>query len=387
MALSGNSVRLILNVDAITQPLTGIGRYVLNLARGLHRHPEVEDCRFYSAYQWIDDPDSALEANRLVSSARRYVPFKTFALSAYFRARQAVFRQRARKLKGYLLHSPNYLAFQHDGPVVSTFHDLSYLHFPECHPVERVRIMAQEIPKTLRMVSHIITDSEFVRQEVIDTYGVKAENVTSIPLGVDVAFRPRPREETLAVLRRYHVDDKPYLLVVATLEPRKNLARLLLAYGQMDARLRAAHPLVIVGVSGWLTGEIERLVAPLEAAGLVRRLGYVHEQDLPYLYAGAHAFAFPSLYEGFGLPPLEAMASGVPVLVSNGSSMAEVVGDAGLLVDPYDIEQLADKLGQLLVDGEFRQRASRRGLERAGEFTWGRSVDRAVEVYRRVGHG
>lgn len=377
-------MRVILNVDAITQPLTGIGRYALNLARGLRRHDAVEDCRFYSAYQWIEDPDKAIEANRIVSSVRRFVPFKTFALTAYFRVRQAIYRQRVGKLKGYLLHAPNYLAFQHDGPIVTTFHDLSHRHYPECHPIERVRIMDREIPKTLQMVSHIITDSEFVRREMMEVYGVGAGDITAVPLGVDPIFRPCSREQTAPILRRYHIDDKPYLLVVATLEPRKNLVRLLLAYAQLSAQLREAYPLVIVGVKGWLTGEIEKIAAPFEAAGLVRRLGYVDEDDLPYLYAGAHAFVFPSLYEGFGLPPLEAMASGVPVLVSNIAAMPEVVGNAGLLADPYDVGQLAYKIEQLLVDNGFRDQARARGVARAAEFTWRRCVDQTVEAYRKA---
>lgn len=379
-----SDLKVILNVDAITPPLTGIGRYALNLARGIQYNGAVWDCRFYSAYRWVDNPEAALQANRMVASARRHVPFKSLALSAYFRLRQAIFRQRARKLKTYLLHSPNYILFEHDGPSVTTIHDLSYIHHREFHPVERIRIMDREMPKTLRLASHIITDSEFVRQEVINIYNVQPENVTAVPLGVSPAFRPRMPEETAPVLQRYGINDKSYLLVVATLEPRKNLARLLAAYSRINKALRETYPLVIVGAKGWLTDEIERLAAPLESVGQARRLGYVNEEDLPFIYAGAHAFAFPSVYEGFGLPPLEAMASGVPVLVSNASSMPEVVGEAGLQVDPYDNDQLSYNIERLLVDDGFRRQARQQGISRAANFTWQRCVEQTVEVYDRV---
>lgn len=371
-------------MDAIAPPLTGIGRYALYLALGLRQHDAVQDTRFFSGYRWIDDPGQAQQANRLLAAMRHYVPFKSLALTVYFQARQAIFKQRTRKLKSYLLHTPNYLLFPHDGPSVATIHDLSYIHFPQFHPQERIQIMNREMPKTLKLANHFITDSEFVRQEVIAHYGLSPETVTAVPLGVDPVFRPRCREETLSVLLRYGIADKPYLLVVGTLEPRKNLARLLVAYANLPKTLRDTYPIVIVGVKGWLTDDIERVAAPLENAGHVRRLGYVSGEDLPSIYAAAHAFAFPSIYEGFGLPPLEAMASGIPVLVSDVSSMPEVVGGAGLLVAPDDVDQLTYNVERLLVDADFRRRARLDGISRAAGFTWQRCVDQTVDVYSKV---
>jgi alpha-1,3-rhamnosyl/mannosyltransferase len=168
------------------------------------------------------------------------------------------------------------------------------------------------------------------------------------------------------------------------MEPRKNLARLVRAYASLPATTKARHPLVIVGARGWLNRDLEQTIAPLEASGIVRRLGYVGEDELPQLYAGAHAFAFPSLYEGFGLPVLEAMASGVPVLTSNVSSLPEVAGDAALLADPTDEESLRDGLARLLDDAAWRTNASARGIARARAFPWSRCVEATIEAYRAV---
>jgi alpha-1,3-rhamnosyl/mannosyltransferase len=381
-------MKVILNVDAITAPLTGIGRYALELARGLARHREVEALRLYSAYRWVDDPEHALAANRTIAAARRNVPFKSAALEAYTQLRSAMFRLHTRSLHDWLLHTPNYVLMPFAGPALTTVHDLSWLNHPETHPVERIRFLDRHLPRTLERAAAIFTDSEFVADEIVTKLGVPRARLRVVPLGVDAAYRPRDRDELADVRAKHALSGSAYLLVVATQEPRKNLARLARAYAALPTALRAQHPLVIAGGRGWLNQELERTLAPLEARGEVRRLGYVDEGDLPLLYAGAHAFAFPSLYEGFGLPVLEAMASGVPVLTSRGSSLAEIArdGDGGiaLCIDPLDERAMRDGLERLLTDDTWRMQATARGLQRAAGFSWARCVDATVAVYREV---
>lgn len=377
-------MHVILNVDAIQPPLTGIGHYALQLARGLRRHEAVAEIRFFSAYHWLDDPEQAPCANRWLSRVRDYVPFKTLALHLYSFARSQLFRWQARNFKDHVLHTPNYVLMPFPGPAVTTVHDLSYLHYPQHHPRERIAFMERQMPRTLVQARMIITDSEFVRRELIDLLGVAAHRIQAVPLGVEAGFHPRLSAESAPALIQHGLADIPYLLVVATLEPRKNLLSLIEAYGQLPTRLRQQHPLVIVGARGWLTGELERRLEPLERGGQIKRLGYVPQEDLPLIYASAHAFVFPSLYEGFGLPVLEALASGTPTLTSNRSSLPEVAGDAALLIDPEDMEALTAGLERLLTDDEWRAQAVERGLRQARQFSWERCIEETVAVYRRA---
>lgn len=377
-------MKAILNVDAITPPLTGIGHYALRLARGLSHHPGVEEIKFFSGYRWINDPEQALVANRHIARGRRWVPFKILALHAYNLGRSNLFRWQTRSLETHVLHSPNYILMPFAGPSVTTVHDLSYIHHSQHHPRERIAFMERHMPRTLSQAAAVITDSEFVRQEVIDILGVSAEKVTTVPLGIDASFHPREEAALLPVLQEYSLSYGTYLLVVATLEPRKNLLRLVEAYSRLAASLRNRYPLVLVGAKGWLSEALERRLTPLERKGQIHRLGYVSQQDLPVIYAGARAFALPSLYEGFGLPVLEAMASGVPVLTSNRSSLPEVVEDTGILVEPESVENISQGLERLLVDEIFRVKAREKGLERARQFSWERCVDETVAVYCRA---
>lgn len=377
-------IQIILNVDIIRPPLTGIGCYALQLARGLCIHPAIAHIRYFSTYHWLTNPELGLSTDYSLHDARRWLPCKPQVALLYGAIQSRWFRHQIERFPDYLLHVPNYILPPCANPTVVTLHDLSHMHYPQFHPRERIVYLDHYLPRTLQQATCLITVSEFVRQEIITLLGVQAERIVTVHNGVDPAFCPYSDLSLPPILNRYSLQPGGYLLVVATLEPRKNLLRLVEAYGRLPTSLRQQHPLVIVGARGWLTEELERRLEPLERSGQIKRLGYIPQDDLPLIYAGAHAFAFPSLYEGFGLPVLEALASGIPVLTSNRSSLPEVAGDAALLIDPEDVEALTAGLERLLTDEEWRAQAVERGLRQARLFSWERCIEETVAVYRRA---
>ena len=375
---------VLLNAVMLRQALTGIGHYTLRLGMGLESHPSIDRVLFFERFNWSKKRPVRSSPGPLTQRLKEKARGVDAAADLYHGLRRMCFRLASGSSRASLYHEPNYLLMPFDGPCVATIHDLSYLHYPQFHPKERIRRMEKGMPQTLRRADHLIAVSEFVRAEVIKILGVPANRITAIPVGADESFRVRRCDECEPVLSRCGLSGLKYLLTVGTLEPRKNLTGLIAAYSRLSGALQARHPLVIVGMKGWLSDTLERQIEPLERQGLVRRLGYVASEELPFIYGAAHAFAFPSFYEGFGLPPLEAMACGVPVMISNRSSLPEVAGEAALQVDPEDVEAMTRGLERLLSDAAFRANAAAAGPQRAAEFTWGRCVDRTVAVYRQV---
>lgn len=377
-------INVILSVDIVRPPLTGIGHYALRLARGLRVCADIADIRYFSAYRWVNDQEQVLSTNRLLDRSRRWLPCKPMAALLYGAIQSRWFRYQVERFPNYLLHVPNFILPPCANPTVATLHDLSHLHYPRFHPRERIVYLERYLPRTLEQATRLIAVSEFVRQEIIHLLGVPEHRIATVHNGVDPVFRPYPLSELIPPLSRYSLQHGGYLLGVSTLEPRKNLGRLAEAYGRLPPALRRRYPLVLAGARGWMNEELERWLSPLERNGQLRRVGYVAQEDLPLLYAGARAFAYPSLYEGFGLPVLEAMASGIPVLTSNRSSLPEVGGDATLRVDPDDVDAINAGLERLLTDEEWRMVAVEHGLRQARHFSWERCIQETIAVYRQA---
>jgi len=280
---------------------------------------------------------------------------------------------------------------------VLTVHDLIFLLFPEYHlPLNRW-FLNRFMPLFIRRADAIIAISQCTKDDLIRHYGVPSEKVTVIYEGVDSRFHPVTDPDVLGRVRARYGLPEHYILYVGTIEPRKNLTALLEAFVALRKQASNRQPatsnqrleagswkLVIAGKRGWLYEGFFRRLRELGLEGEVILLGFVPDEDLPALYSAAELFVFPSLYEGFGLPVLEAMACGTPVIASNASSLPEVVGEAGILIDPHDVGGLVKAMGRVLMDGGKRREMREKGLQQAARFSWERTAAMTLGVYRSV---
>jgi glycosyltransferase involved in cell wall biosynthesis len=371
-----------INGAALLSPLTGIGQYTYHLVRELQQMLPAEPVLFYGAGWSREIRSTPLPGvDGIKKLVKRVVP-RPYRVARFIQ--QMRFSAGVRRHRIKLYHEPNFLAYRFDGPSVVTVHDLSWVRHPETHPAERVRIMNQLMPQVVKQATHIVVDSEFIRQEVIGYYGLSPDRVTTVLLGVAPDFRPLDANACSSVLASHGIRHGEYILAVGTLEPRKNLATVIAAFAQLPEATRRRYPLVIVGMNGWGMERFPEGLRQMVARGEVRLTGYIPQQDLPKLYAGARLFVYPSLYEGFGLPPLEAMACGVPVIVSRRASLPEVVGDAGALVEALDDAGICAQMRALLEDDELHRSFSAAGLIQSKKFTWRQCAVETLQVYEKA---
>jgi glycosyltransferase involved in cell wall biosynthesis len=270
--------------------------------------------------------------------------------------------------------------------VVATVHDLSFEHLPGTFKRRSWMQLRLTVRATVRRAAHVIAPSEYTRRDLIETYKLDPERVTAIPLAASSRFQPVEDILELERVRARYGITREYVLAVGSIQPRKNLSRLVRAYSSLRReRGRSNLPqLVLVGKKAWLYGETLKAVEEEGVGDSVVLTGYVSEGDLPALYSGALCFAYPSYYEGFGLPPLEAMSCGTAVLTGDRTSLPEVVGDAGLTADPFDTGAIARALARLIEDAPLRADLGARGLQRASAFDWRDTARMTLQVYRRV---
>ena len=282
-----------------------------------------------------------------------------------------------------LFHATEHLLLPLRGvPTVLTVHDLIFRRYPAHHKRLNRWYLNATMPLFCRRAGHIIAVSEQSKRDIVEAYSVAPEKITVIYEAADPRFCPQPANTAADVRTRYGLPDR-YLLFVGTIEPRKNLGRVLAAFERLHAE-RLTDALVIVGKRGWLYDDFFARLEGSPAKQAVIFPGFVPDTDLPAVYAAAQAFAFPSEFEGFGLPVLEAMACGTPVVCSNTSSLPEVAGDAALLVDPLEVDALTDALGRVLRDPALAADLRARGLAQAARFSWARAAEETLAVYRRV---
>ena len=272
-------------------------------------------------------------------------------------------------------------------PAVVTIHDMSLTLYPECHPHRRVWLNRPMVDIAARRATAIVTVSESAKHDIVRLYGVDPDRVHVVYEAAAPQFQPiRDRSAIDAVRRRYGLGER-YILYVGTIEPRKNLPTLLEAFAHARRTNGLRHQLVFAGPYGWLSRDLEELIARLGVRDAITLTGYMPFADLPTLYSGAEMFVFPSIYEGFGLPVVEAMACGTPVITGRAAALVEVAGGAAEHVDPTDVRALSAALTRLAVSRDRREELSALGVRRAQSFSWARAASETLAVYRQVLRG
>jgi glycosyltransferase involved in cell wall biosynthesis len=368
-------MRVGINATFLGTRAAGVETYVRNLIRSLAAtDPETE----YILYTQSSLPDSLIpetgRMRRVVVPCCRdgsRVPFAFSRVLAHARLD--------------VVHEQTMAPFLFGAPIVVTVHDLYHEHYPQDYPagaLARTRLYAH---LTLHRAAAIVTDSEFSKQDIVRCYGIPPHKVTVAHLAADPLFRPIHDARRLAAVRARYGTGERFMLFVGALKPTKNLRTVIEAYVRLRRADATRHRLVLVGGrTAWLK---EDIFAAARASGYGDEIvftGYVPDDDLVALYNAADIFVSPSLFEGFGLPPLEAMACGTPVVTSNTTSLPEVVGDAALMVDPLDAEALANAMSAVLADDALRAQLSRQGLERAATFSWEATARTVLGVYRSI---
>ncbi len=367
-----------LDLSAAVHRRAGLGRYAESLARAMTALAPDEVAFFFNRESGVE-PLPGLEAQPTRTVALGYKPWRMIVLAAQGAGLGFDrFFPDAR-----LFHATEHLLLPFRRlSTVLTVHDLIFRHLPQHHKRLNRWYLNLAMPLYVRRATHLIAVSEATRRDLMAAYGVPAEKITVIYEAADPRFGPRDALEQQTIRANYGLPPA-YFLYLGTIEPRKNLLRLLRAWEPLYLA-GEAPPLVIVGKRGWLSDPFFEAVKRSPARKGLILTGYVLDDDLPTLIAAATAFVFPSLYEGFGLPPLEAMACGTPVLCSDRSSLPEVVGDAALLFDPTDEEAIRAAMRRIWADEALRAELRRRGLERAKRFSWRRTAETTLQLYRRL---
>ena len=394
-------MRVVLGADPLFQPATGIGNYTRNLASNLLALQLVDELTLYangtlmpgerlaslidssveSAAGQRSHPTSA-NTGGLLSTLRGYLASQRWALRAYKTLMPFVDRVRLHPYRDPVFHSPNYLLPAFAGPTVVTIHDLSIQRYPQYHPAERVRFLDARIKDAAATATHIITDSASVRAEILEHFGIDEARVTAIPLAAGERFKPRTEEDCCAVLEALKIRYKRFFFFASTIEPRKNLLRICAAYRALRAAGKTDWPIIFVGGAGWKSEAEHQEIQSLVQRGWAQYLGFVDAATLPILYSSASALVFPSIYEGFGLPALEAQQSGTRVITSCGSAMAEFASEHDLLVDPLEVDSLIEAMDTVV---ERVLADDGRPLQFAGSgLSWQKTARLTAEVYKKV---
>jgi len=386
-------VRVIINTQVTAGRPTGVGGYTAGLTRALRDLPGLEVDEFPS--RWLLGVAGLARRLRSWSAGGRVGAASSAAGSSWRRRLAAALRQTGEAVLHHrfhaacqrrrpdLYHEPNFIPLPSDLPTVATVHDLSPLLHPEWHPADRVALYDRRFREGLGQCAHVLADSDCIRRQIVQTLGLSPDRVTRVHLGIRPQLRPLPPGEVDRRLRALGLPPR-YLLFLGTIEPRKNVLRLLRLYCSLPEAVRSRWPLLLVGGWGWYVGDVAEYLHTEARHRGVLHLGYVADADLPVLYNGARALLYPSLYEGFGLPPLEMQACGGAVLASTADAVAETAGAAAHLIDPLDEDGWRTALLRVVSNDEWWRSLRRGAVQAARPYTWENCARATLRVYRDI---
>jgi glycosyltransferase involved in cell wall biosynthesis len=371
---------LITNGIPLLTPLTGVGRYTYEVAKRIDGSEKYSDYYYYGYFaKKLMGPGEA----ELLKGLKRVVSSVPLLKSLARRAMKIPARIYAGK-RYDLYWEPNFIPEENIESLktVVTVHDFSFHGHPEWHPAERIGYFEENFMKKISRADTIVTVSEKIKSEAMEILGIPSEKIEVIYNGIDHDLFRIYDEESLREFRERVSIPEKFILFVGSIEPRKNLLNLLKAYHRLDEESKREFPLIIAGFKGWENREImDEMEKEKEH---IAYLGYLDDRDLAMLYSSASIFVYPSLYEGFGIPPVEAMASGTPVLTSSGTVMEEICADAVIYADPFDIDDISSKLHLMISDDTLRDDLVRRGVERASLYDWERCAREHMRLFDRI---
>jgi len=366
-----------INALSLGKELVGTGQYTYHLIRGLAKIDQTNN------YLLIKNKavDVGINENRNI----QYVDLFLYGRFHRILLENTYLPYIIQQNRLDVFHSPIFtLPFYMPVPCVVTIHDLVIDKFPETIDFKRRLYLWAAIRHSIAKADRIIAVSECTKRDIVKRFNVSETKIDVIHEAAAPGFcQYKTSDSTLRICRQYRID-KPYILYVGTIEPRKNLTALIRAYARLKTSAAIKHELVIVGKKSWYYGKLFREISRESIQDDVIFTGYLPRLYLPHFYNAADLFILPSLYEGFGLPILEAMACGTPVIASNVSALPEVAGDAAILIDPYDVEAIAEAMYRVLTDGDLRAELVKRGLERVKQFSWERCARETLRVYEKA---
>jgi len=370
--------KLLIDAMTLLSPFTGIARYTYEISK------RIKDCKEYDLYFNYMYPSKKLKQNQ--QDQIKSKKMRDFIISNRFLKKYSRTIINSTNLlfpKNYdiywqpnIIPNPNIKAKK----VIATVHDFSFLVHPESHPKERIEYFKKTFFKEVSKCDHIITGSNYTKKEIMKHLDFQEKDITVIYHGVDhELYKIYQRNELQGIKEKFDLPNH-FLLFVGSIEPRKNMITLLKAFNSLDKTTQKNYPLILAGSKGWKNEEI---IKEIQKSKYIRYLGYVEDQELAHIYNLATLFIYPSLYEGFGLPPIEAFACGTPTIVSNTTSMPEICVDASLYINPTDILDIKEKIKFLIEDKNLQNALVKKALKRAKDFTWEKASNKHMQIFEQ----